>query len=106
MAHAPSWDARQLEKRRRRAVQLLESGWTLSAVARQAGAAVSSVFRWWRAYQRKGLRGLEAKPRPERPSQLGKAEASTRDIARPRRAACRVADRALDAAARMTELIH
>src|SRR5215831_11199837 len=57
----PSGTPKQLEKRRRRAVQLLESGQSLSAVARQSGAAVSSVFRWRQTYRRKGTRGLEAK---------------------------------------------
>lgn len=35
----------QLERRRRRAVQLVKSGRALSAVARQVHASVSSVFR-------------------------------------------------------------
>jgi transposase len=70
----PPGKPKQLEKRRRRAVQLLESGRTLSAVAHQVGAAVSSVFRWWRAYRRKGPRGLDAKPTPGRPPRLSPAE--------------------------------
>ena len=60
----------QLEKRRRAAVQLLRGGRTLSAVARQVHASVSSVFRWWHAYQRDGRRGLAAKPTPGRPPGL------------------------------------
>jgi transposase len=70
----PPGTPKQLEKRRRRAVQLLESGQTLSAVARQVGAAVSSVFRWWQRYRRKGTRGLDAKPAPGRPPRLSPAE--------------------------------
>src|SRR5262245_28182494 len=66
----PPGTAKQLEKRRRRAVQLLKSGRSLSIVARQVGAAVSSVFRWWQAYQRQGARGLESKPTPGRPPRL------------------------------------
>jgi len=66
----PPGTPKQLEKRRRRAVQLLESGQTLSAVARQIGAAVSSVFRWRQAYRRKGRPGLNAKPTPGRPPRL------------------------------------
>ena len=46
----PPRTSEQLEKRRRRAVQLLESGRTLAAVARQVGATASSVFRWRVAY--------------------------------------------------------
>lgn len=60
----------QLEKRRRRAVQLLESGQTLTVVAHRVGAALSSVFRWWHTYRRKGTRGLDAKPTPGRPPRL------------------------------------
>ncbi|MCL6508770.1 MAG: winged helix-turn-helix domain-containing protein [Bryobacteraceae bacterium] len=66
----PPGTAKQLEKRRRRAVQLLESGRSLSVVARQVGAAVSSVFRWWQAYQRTGPRALDSKPTPGRPPRL------------------------------------
>jgi hypothetical protein len=46
----------------RRAVQLLESGQRLSAVARQVGAAVSSVFRWGSV--RAWSRSLAVGPRP------------------------------------------
>jgi transposase len=70
----PSGTPKQLEKRRRRAVQLLESGQSLSAVARQIGAVVSSVFRWRQTYRRKGARGLAARPIPGRPSRLSAAE--------------------------------
>ena len=66
----PPGTPKQLEKRRRRAVQLMESGQTLASVARQIGAAVSSVFRWRQAYRRKGTRGLNAKPTPGRPPRL------------------------------------
>lgn len=70
----PLGTPRQLEKRRRRAVQLLESGQSLSLVARQVGAAVSSVFRWWQTYRRRGARGLEPTPTPGRPPRLASAE--------------------------------
>jgi len=60
----------QLEKRRRYAIQLLESGKSQAAVARQVGAAESSVSRWWKAYQRAGPSVLSAKPAPGRPPLL------------------------------------
>jgi transposase len=66
----PAGTPAQLEKRRRRAVQLLRSGQALAAVARQVGASVSSVFRWWHTYQQEGQRGLRAKPTPGRPGKL------------------------------------
>src|SRR5262245_42542018 len=70
----PPGTPKQLEKRRRRAVQLLKSGQSLPMVARHVGAAVSSVFRWWQAYRRKGTRGLDAKPTPGRPPRLSPTE--------------------------------
>ena len=70
----PSGTAEQLEKRRRRAVQLLKSGKSLSIVARQTGASVSSVCRWWQAYQRHGRAALRPKPTPGRPSALSAAD--------------------------------
>lgn len=70
----PPGAPKQLEKRRRRAVQLLESGQRLSAVASQVGAAVSSVFRWCQAYRRKGTRGLDARPTPGRPPRLSTSQ--------------------------------
>jgi transposase len=73
----PSGSPDQLEKRRRRAVQFLKAGRTLSAVARQVEASVSSVFRWWQAYQRAGQRGLRPRPTPGRPARLSEAQRRT-----------------------------
>ncbi len=44
--------------RRRQAIAQVKAGHTLSAVARQFSASVSSVHRWWQAYEREGPRGL------------------------------------------------
>ena len=60
----------ELERRRRRAIELLGSGHTLSAVARQVGAAVSAVWQWRETFRRKGAVGLAAKPAPGRPHKL------------------------------------
>ncbi len=60
----------ELERRRRRAVELLQSGQTLSAVARQVGAAVSAVWQWRETFRCKGAQGLAAKPAPGRPRRL------------------------------------
>ncbi len=70
----PAGTSEQLEKRRRRAVQLVKTGGALSAVARQVHASVSSVFRWWQAYRRHGHRGLRARPTPGRPPRLSEAQ--------------------------------
>ena len=66
----PAGTPEQLEKRRRRAIAQVKAGRTLSAVARQFSASVSSVHRWWQAYTRGGVRGLRPKPIPGRPSRL------------------------------------
>lgn len=66
----PPGTPQQLERRRRQAIRLLESGQHLSAVARQWHCAKSSVSRWWDAYRRRGDRGLHARPIPGRPCRL------------------------------------
>lgn len=76
----PPGTSAQLEKRRRLAVQLLKSGRTLAAVAPSVHASVSSIFRWWQAYQRDGLRGLRSKPTPGRPPKLSRTQ--KRDLVR------------------------
>ena len=67
----PPGSPSQLERRRRRALQLLKRGLTLSAVAERADCSHSSVIRWREAYQRAGSQGLAAKPpSPGRPPKL------------------------------------
>ena len=58
----PAGTPEQLERRRRRAIVQVKAGHTLSTVARQFSASVSSVHRWWQ--------GLRPKPIPGRPSRL------------------------------------
>jgi len=60
----------QLERRRQRAVELLEKGETYRAVAHASGASLSSIVRWYQAFRRKGSRGLEPRPTPGRPCRL------------------------------------
>ena len=66
----PQGSHQQLEKRRRRAIQLLKAGKNLSAVAAALSASVSSVFRWWSTYRQKGMRGLSPQPVSGRPHKL------------------------------------
>src|SRR5229473_2752250 len=73
----PPGTPEQLEKRRRRAIAQVKAGHTLSAVARQLSASVSSVCRWWQVYQRDGHRGLRPRPTPGRPSKLSDAQKRT-----------------------------
>jgi transposase len=66
----PRTTAVQLERRRRRAIQIWRRGKTLAAVAHTVGAGRGSVWRWVQAYQQHGLPGLRARPIPGRPSYL------------------------------------
>lgn len=66
----PYGSPKQLEKRRRRAIELLKQGRTLSAVATRVGSSVSSVFLWRHVYRKQGEAGLRAKPVPGRPPKL------------------------------------
>ena len=66
----PYGSPEQLEKRRRRAIELLQKGWSLSAVAAKIGCSASSVFFWREAVRKRGAQGLKAKPVPGRPSRL------------------------------------
>ena len=96
----------QLQQRRRRAVRFLQAGRTVSAVARQVHASVSSVSRWWQTYQRAGLRGLRPTPTPGRPPRLSGAQQRTlvKILARgPRRAGYPTE---LWTLGRVTEVIH
>ncbi len=70
----PQGTPQQLEQRRRQAIQLLQAGKHLSAVARALSASKSSVFRWYHAYQKKGRAGLDSKPTPGRPAKLSKTQ--------------------------------
>ena len=60
----PIGTAAELERRRRRAVELLEEGESPSTIARILGVHETSVHRW-RRMARQG-RGLDAKPHPGR----------------------------------------
>jgi transposase len=66
----PPGSPAELERRRRRAMRLLDGGLTLSAVARMVGAAVSAVWQWRETLRRRGPDGLAAKPAPGRPRKL------------------------------------
>ena len=70
----PQGTPQQLEKRRRQAIRLLKSGKNLSAVARALSASVSSVFRWWQSYKKRGLKGLKSIPTPGRPAKLSESQ--------------------------------
>lgn len=66
----PNGSAAELERRRRRAIEMLERGFFSSEVADRVGADSSSVRRWRQAHRRKGDRGLDCTPHPGRPCLL------------------------------------
>jgi transposase len=66
----PPGTSSELERRRRRAIDLLQKGQTYRAVAQVSGASLSSVVRWFQAFRRRGSRGLLPKPTPGRPCRL------------------------------------
>ena len=60
----PKGTSIQLEVRRRLAVALLETGWSVRKVARHVKASPSSVRRWRDAVSQDPETGLTAKPHP------------------------------------------
>lgn len=71
----PTGSPRVLERRRRRAVALLQRKvLSLREVARRVKSSVSSVHRWWQAWREHGASGLDAKPVPGRPRKLSDRE--------------------------------
>ena len=66
----PHGSPEDLERRRRRALQLLRQGSSVSQVARQLGCSHSSVILWRDKVRREGDNGLKAKPAPGRPRKL------------------------------------
>lgn len=59
-----------LERRRYKAMELLQAGLTMNAVARRMNTTVTSVFRWKSAYKQGSDKALAAKPVPGRPRKL------------------------------------
>ena len=70
----PFGSPKQLEKRRRKAMELLDSGLSLNAVARKIGCNASSVMRWRNERNKHGEQGLKPKPIPGRPAKLTERE--------------------------------
>lgn len=66
----PPGSAEELERRRTRAVDLLNQGMAPVEVAHMVGVDRRSVRRWNAAYRKKGAAALKARPAPGRPSEL------------------------------------
>jgi transposase len=66
----PTGTAEELERRRRRAVALLDQGRGVREVAGMVGASPAAVTRWRQAYEKRGEAGLCAKAHPGRTPKL------------------------------------
>lgn len=66
----PMGSARELERRRQRAISLLEKGHPPVDVARMLAVDRRSVRRWKAAHRKRGAKGIEARPTPGRPPKL------------------------------------
>jgi len=66
----PKGSAEELERRRRRAIDLLGEGMQPAAVARAVGASRASVTRWRQTYEAGGKKAMAARPHPGGVSKL------------------------------------
>jgi transposase len=72
----PKGSPSELERRRRRAIALLDKGQAPVDVARMLGVDRRSVRRWKAAHRRRGAKGIEARPTPGRPPKLDRRQRS------------------------------
>jgi transposase len=70
----PYGNQKSLEKRRRKAIELLEEGLTVPQVAKRLSTSTESVYRWRKAHAEGGDDALCAKPVPGRPAKLDPEE--------------------------------
>ena len=70
----PKGTPEELQRRRRRAVSLIDQGHGIRQVARIVGVSPGSVVRWRDAYKKDGPRGLQSKPHPGRPPKLSQKQ--------------------------------
>ena len=63
-----------LEDRRKRALALLDSGYSLNEVGRRIGCNASSVMRWRNARRKRGAEGLRVRFSPGRPWKLDRKQ--------------------------------
>ena len=66
----PEGSPAEYERRRLRAVALIQDGYSLNEVARRLGCNASSVMRWRNAFRRGGRQALRPRPTPGRPPRL------------------------------------
>src|SRR5258705_11537039 len=73
----PQGSPEELERRRRRAITLLEGGASITEVARRLGCPHSSVILWRDGVRRHGRGALQARPAPGRPPKLSAKQLKT-----------------------------
>lgn len=66
----PHGSPEELERRRRRAIALLDAGTSVTGVAQRLGCSHSSVILWRDRVKRRGPDSLKARPTPGRPPKL------------------------------------
>ncbi|MFQ5551553.1 MAG: IS630 family transposase [Gemmatimonadales bacterium] len=66
----PQGSPAELQRRRERALKLLDQGFAPVDVAGMLGVDRRSVRRWKAAFRKRGAKGVEAKPTPGRPPKL------------------------------------
>jgi transposase len=70
----PHGSPESLERRRRKAIQLLQQGLQPVDVARKLGVDRRSVRRWRASFEQEGPAGLQARPAPGRPTKLARRQ--------------------------------
>jgi transposase len=66
----PTGSPEELERRRERAIRLLQDGYAPVEVAQRVGVARRSVRRWKAAFRRRGKKGIRARKASGRPPKL------------------------------------
>lgn len=67
---ANTLSSKDAERRRLKAMVLLEQGWAQAKIARHFGVSRAAVNLWAQAYRRDGPTALKARPRPGAPRKL------------------------------------
>lgn len=70
MQYRVSLTRRIQERRRLRAIQLRERGWSARRIADSLGVSLPAVYQWFSAYDRVGSEGLRAQPRTGSPRRM------------------------------------
>ena len=71
----PSVPSKELEKRRRRAVDaVIKNKMTVESVARQFKVNIRTMYAWLASYKTSGPKGLHARPAPGAPRKLAKKD--------------------------------